>query len=306
VLVNEFGQVPIDQATMRALGGEGMQIAEVAGGCLCCTAGVNLQSAMTRLIGNASPSRILIEPTGLGHPDRIRDMLSGPSFRELIRPAATLCLIDPRQFVNPRFEHLLTYWEQVKCADVVVVNKTDLADEAVLRACRDKLADDYPDKAHRVEVEQGRLSQQWLNARSDSSGPGPSSLHRDHPPHDHGHPPVDLLDGRARRQESAGLGRFGCGWVFEPDIQFDHDAIAGWLSAPDGDTGSAPPREDQRLKGILHTDRGWWVFNAVGAEATWQEVPASSDSRIECISASGRLDWLLAEKRLLDCICLHP
>jgi hypothetical protein len=93
------------------------------------------------------------------------------------------------------------------------------------------------------------------------------------------------------------LGRHACGWVFNRDIEFDHDAIANWLNAAHAEAGD-------RVKGVLRTHRGWWVFNAVGPEATWHEVEPSSDSRIECISAEGPLDWVRIEKQLLACICV--
>lgn len=304
VLVNEFGKVAIDPAAMRALGEDGMQIAEVAGGCLCCTAGINMQVAMSRLINEAAPARILIEPTGLGHPARIRDLLTGGSFSGKLQPAPTLCLVDPRQYINPRFKHLLTYWEQVKCADVVVLNKTDLVDAATLQACRDKLVVDYPDKPPPVEVEQGQVSPHWLDAvpgdpSADSPGGSVSSPH-----HAHGEEQaeVELLGGRVRRLESSGLGRHACGWVLHPDIVLSHDALADWVADPDGHGDLSADCQGRRLKGVLRTDRGWWLYNAVGTEATWQPVEASPDSRIECISAGAPLPWGRVEERLLACI----
>ena len=302
VLVNEFGKVPIDQAALRAVGEEGMQIAEVAGGCLCCTAGVNMQMAMQRLLDEASPARILIEPTGLGHPGRIREMLFEGDFRDTLRPAAALCLIDPRQFTNPRFRHILAYWEQVKSADVLVINKTDLADEATIQACRAKLAENYPDKPHVVETAQGSLAPEWLDAGTGAPAtttPPTADHHGKHDHDSHADETVVLLDGNARRMESSGLGRHACGWIFDPGIRFSRDKLTRVLAAAAEQLAEPAIRDALRIKGVFHTDRGCWLYNAVGNEAGWQQIPPPDDSRIEFIGGGQALDWKHLEDQLL-------
>lgn len=301
VLVNEFGKVPIDQAALRAVGEEGMQIAEVAGGCLCCTAGLNMTTAMKRLLNDASPARVLLEPTGLGHPDRIREMLFEGDFRDTLRPAASLCLIDPRQLTNPRFRHILAYWEQLKSADVLVINKTDLADESTMQTCRTTLAEEYPDKPV-FETEQGRLLADWLDAGADAAAPPAKDHHPAHDHHSHADETVELLDGKARRMESSGLGRHACGWTFDPDIRFSHERLTGALAAAAEQPADPETRDALRIKGVFRTDRGCMLYNAVGSEATWQSLPNSDDSRLECIAGDHPLDWNALQKSLLAAI----
>lgn len=96
VLVNEFGEVGIDAGLMDA-SDSGVQIREVAGGCMCCAAGVPTQVAINQLIARAKPDRLLIEPTGLGHPNEIIKVLSAPHYHNVIRLQSTLCLIDARK-----------------------------------------------------------------------------------------------------------------------------------------------------------------------------------------------------------------
>ena len=294
VVVNEFGKVPIDQAAMRAIGEDGMQIAEVAGGCICCTAEVDMQVAMQRLLEETSPNRILIEPTGLGHPDRIREIILEGSFSDSVQPSASLCLVDPRQCANPRIGNFLTYWEQVKMADVVVVNKTDLADAATITACREKLIQKFGNSFQIVETQQGQISPEWLDAPIPIVEDGSANKAQREHHHHASEPVVKLLEGNASRMESTGLDFYACGWKFDPDIRFSFDKLSKVLdSAVD---------ESHRIKGVIHTDRGWYVYNAVGSESSWVPVAPSDDSRLEHIRPTPSPDWKEYELQLIACL----
>ena len=67
VLINEFGLIGLD-AALLSTDDDGVALGEVAGGCLCCVNGVPFQVGLSRLLRQAKPDRLLIEPSGLGHP----------------------------------------------------------------------------------------------------------------------------------------------------------------------------------------------------------------------------------------------
>ena len=67
VLINEFGQIGLDQALLTG-SYDGVSLSEIPGGCLCCVAGAPFQVGLARLLRQARPDRLLIEPSGLGHP----------------------------------------------------------------------------------------------------------------------------------------------------------------------------------------------------------------------------------------------
>lgn len=67
VLINEFGQIGLDQALLAG-SHDGVSLSEIPGGCLCCVAGAPFQVGLARLLRQARPDRLLIEPSGLGHP----------------------------------------------------------------------------------------------------------------------------------------------------------------------------------------------------------------------------------------------
>lgn len=125
VLVNEFGNVPIDQAIFHGSGDAEVAVKEVAGGCICCTAGVPMQMATVQLLRQVKPDRLLIELSGAGHPgavlDSLRDNLPNLNLR------ATLCLVDPQQFATDKIAKSQIFHDQIHMSDVAIINKADQA-----------------------------------------------------------------------------------------------------------------------------------------------------------------------------------
>ena len=78
LLLNEFGQIGIDSALVTD---DDIAIKEVNGGCICCTGQLPLQVALVRLINEHHPDRLIIEPTGLAHPNELLDQLSEPHWQ---------------------------------------------------------------------------------------------------------------------------------------------------------------------------------------------------------------------------------
>ena len=80
ILINEFGEVGIDGSLVQGFLKEDQQvfIKEVPGGCMCCAAGLPMQIALNQLLARAKPHRLLIEPTGLGHPIEVLETLDQP------------------------------------------------------------------------------------------------------------------------------------------------------------------------------------------------------------------------------------
>jgi Putative GTPases (G3E family) len=62
ILVNEFGQVGVDQEMFPDK--NGLFVKELAGGCICCALGASLGKTVRALIEQARPDRLIIEPTG--------------------------------------------------------------------------------------------------------------------------------------------------------------------------------------------------------------------------------------------------
>lgn len=134
ILVNEFGEVGIDGSilTNEFSQENGTFIKEVTGGCMCCVAGVPMQVALKNLLQQAKPDRLLIEPTGLGHPKEVLKILTSEHYREVLSLYSTITLVDARNITNERYVNHDIFNQQIDIADIIVGNKLDLyqGDEA--------------------------------------------------------------------------------------------------------------------------------------------------------------------------------
>ena len=124
VLINDFGQTSIDPTKFQ--NGAGVTVREVPGGCPCCTAQVQMRVTLTRLLREVKPIRLLIEPSSLGHLAAFIDLLRDQWLVQALTLRATCCMIDPRQFADPRYFSSPIYQEQLSAADVLIVNQNDL------------------------------------------------------------------------------------------------------------------------------------------------------------------------------------
>ncbi len=128
VLVNEFGEIGLDKNLMlsnEAGQGEGVFIRQVAGGCMCCAAGVPMKVALNELLKQAKPDRLLIEPTGLGHPKEVLAVLSGTHYKDVLEIQTTITLVDARHIKDERYCQHDTFKQQLNIADLIIANKSD-------------------------------------------------------------------------------------------------------------------------------------------------------------------------------------
>lgn len=294
VLVNEFGEVGIDGTLLAGQqnGGQGVFIREVPGGCMCCSAGLPMQVALNMLLARAKPQRLLIEPTGLGHPKEVLGTLAAEHYRDLLNLRATVTLVDARKVHDSRYTDHDTFNQQLEVADVIVANKADQYTARDFPALLDYL-DGRVGLGRRpvFQVSRGALQLDWLNA--------PAARLRSEAHHHHSvSAPLSAIPeapelplGGYVSLRNAGDGFHSRGWIFDANWIFDekqlHVLLLGTVS--------------ERIKGVFITDQGVYSYNKVDNVLTRAEVDDSFDSRIECISADRRpLDAL--ERALLDCV----
>jgi G3E family GTPase len=285
VLVNEFGKVGIDQSV---LGGDSVAIKEVPGGCLCCTNHLPLQVALSQLLSRAQPTRVLIEPTGLGHPARVLDALREPHWRDVLELRATLTLVDARELADTRVLAHETFRAQIEAADVLVFSKDDVLGEQDRERARVFAAGLLPPKSHVHFMSGGRLPREWLDLPARTQPLRRSLLHL---------PPTEMLPAVAAEaimppyHYSEVLPEAAiAGWVFPRDWRFRHDDLLTVLFGI---------HDMMRVKGVFHTDKGWIFFNATQHETAINSEPSRADSRLEIIAPSF-LDWAAIESALLS------
>ena len=126
VLVNDFGALDIDSQLVAEHGGDTMALAN---GCLCCTIGDSLVTTLLALLGR--PERldhIVVEASGVADPGRIADLAVLES--RLVRDGVVVVVDggDVRQRASDRRVGD-TVLRQLKAADLLVLNKVDLAED---------------------------------------------------------------------------------------------------------------------------------------------------------------------------------
>ena len=154
VLVNDFGELPIDDALIESRDGPLLQL---AGGCVCCSFGSDLMAALQQMLAlQPQPEHILIETSGVALPGavaRTLGLLSG------LRLDAVLVLADAetvRERAADRYVGELVR-EQLQQADLLLLNKTDLLPDAAWPPLRDWFATTAP-RARIIATQQARLS----------------------------------------------------------------------------------------------------------------------------------------------------
>lgn len=297
ILVNEFGEVGIDGAILGGSGSDGVVVSEIAGGCFCCSSNEPLDFTLIELLHQTKPQRVLIEPTGLGHPAAVLDTLRGPWFRELIDLRATICVADPADFANPRVASSSVFQDQLHMADIVLVNKTDRAAAEQTATFLTHLRDLFPPKLQVVCTTHGHCDVALLDADiSAARVPLFPNAHRLKSANDSQGPaaPVAmLLPGKPIRKESPQNDRAACGWIFSPFDRFSRLSLMEVLG------GSL---EVHRLKGVFNVGAEWLLFNRVGGDLTCESIPYCRDSRIEVILDQPCYDWTEFERVLLGCL----
>ena len=162
VLVNEFGQIGIDQALMASQ--DEVFIKEVAGGCICCANFLLMQVALSQLLAKSRPQRLLIEPTGLGHPRQILESLSESHWQSTLQLRATLCVIDARQYQDERVQQHESFIAQAEVADVLVFSKNDVLNDSQRQSVQAFAEGLPPPQRQQVFVAQGQLDLALLDA----------------------------------------------------------------------------------------------------------------------------------------------
>ena len=306
VLVNEFGEVGIDGAILSAE--SGMTVSEVPGGCLCCVSGIPFQAALANLIAQQKPDRIIIEPTGLGHPKNLIRTLTTKDYSQHIDLKASICLVDPRQLKDPRYQQHETFNDQCYLADVLVANKIDVCDEQDKDNFYEFANAIKPNKSELGWVENGQLDLTWFDLTRDPQrrSKGHHGHANDHHEHRHenshkgGHAETDsesmslvsLRPGQTYKAfENQGMGYFSIGWLFAEDQVFDHSLLTQWLMLLDV----------ERVKGLLITEKGTRVINLKDQVLSEMPTRALTQSRIEMIHNQA-LNRAELEKSLLACL----
>ncbi len=219
VVVNEFGDVGVDGDILKSCAipdCPAENIMELANGCICCTVADDFIPTIEALMKlDPQPDHILIETSGLALPKPLLKAFDWPDIRSKItvdgvialadaeavadgRFAANVEAVDAQRLADDSLDHETplseVFEDQISCADIVLLTKADLTDQAGMDKAKAIIAQEAPRPLPVVEVSEGVVDPRVIlgleAAAEDDLEARPS--HHDEP-HDHDHEDFDSI-----------------------------------------------------------------------------------------------------------------
>jgi G3E family GTPase len=127
VLVNEFGEIGIDNELIVTTDDN---MVELNNGCICCTINEDLVNAVYKILEREEKiDYLVVETTGLADPLPVALTFLGTELRDMTRLDSIVTMVDCANFSLDLFTSQAAH-SQIQYGDVIVLNKTDLVDEA--------------------------------------------------------------------------------------------------------------------------------------------------------------------------------
>ena len=213
VIVNEFGDVGVDGDILKSCAIPNCpaeNIMELANGCICCTVADDFIPTIEILLKlDPLPDHILIETSGLALPKPLLKAFDWPEIRSKITVDGVIALADTEAVANGRFASNVAaveeqrqaddsldhetplsevFEDQISCADIVLLTKTDLADPSDIKTARDVISNEVTRTLPVIEVQEGVIDPRvilGLEAAAEDDLDARPSHHDEAHDHDH-------------------------------------------------------------------------------------------------------------------------
>lgn len=281
VLVNEFGEIGVDGSLFEGQYTEenGVYIQEVPGGCMCCASGVPMQIALNQLLLRAKPHRLLIEPTGLGHPTEVIQVLSNQYYKNILHLQKIITLVDARNLADKRYTEHETFNQQLAIADVVVGNKLDLYHQQDQEKLAAYLSTSPSKTSQLYFIEHGQIQLQWLNGSTKHLTN--THHHANHSTRKSNVSTGTIPDCGFVKAVNQGEGFYSVGWRFEAKKVFNKESILTFLHQIDA----------IRVKAVIISEKGHYSVNITADSFNETLLKGCAQSRIEIICTTIDENW---------------
>jgi G3E family GTPase len=240
-------------------------------------------------LSKAKPDRLFIEPTGLGHPKEVLQVLSAEYYKKVLSVQKTLTLVDARKLTDQRYTSHDTFNQQIAIADTIIGNKLDLYRESDRARLVDYVKHQGQKHASVIFAEFGEVDLATLQGPI-ASLPSQSNHHHDHQVRTSISEDIIPECGYIKAVNE-GEGFFSVGWRISQEKVFSRQQLISLLAG----------LRVERMKAVFITDEGIFGYNLSADALTEVELDDCLESRIEIISDS--IDDSL-ETQLLECIQL--
>jgi len=211
LIINEFGDLGVDGDILKGCGDETCReedVMELSNGCICCTVADDFIPTMEKLLAREGrPDHIVIETSGLALPQPLVRAFNWPGISTQVTVDGVVTVVDGKAVTEGRFAHSVAavdaqrqldenldhetplselFEDQIACADMIVVNKTDLLEGAEAEALVGTLRDSSRSGVQVVTTSMGKLPVDVLLGQGIGAESDLDSRHeRHHHHHDH-------------------------------------------------------------------------------------------------------------------------
>ncbi len=211
LIINEFGEMGVDGAVLRGCGFTDCQaddIVELANGCICCTVADDFLPTIEQLLARPlPPEHIIIETSGLALPKPLVRAFSWPEVRDRVMINGVIAVVDApavaegnfahdhaalsrQRDADPALDHRSSLAElfddQISCADLVILNKTDLLDSDAVAAVSKTLSNHLKSRTGIINSRHAQIDPRLILGLETPVHDDPGSVH-DHSHDDHDH-----------------------------------------------------------------------------------------------------------------------
>ena len=211
LIINEFGDLGVDGDILKGCGDETCReedVMELSNGCICCTVADDFIPTMEKLLAREDrPDHIVIETSGLALPQPLVRAFNWPGISTQVTVDGVVTVVDGKAVTEGRFAHSVAavdaqrqldenldhetplselFEDQIACADMIVVNKTDLLEGAEAEALVGTLRESSRSGVQVVTTSMGKLPVDVLLGKgigAESDLDSRHELHHHH--HDH-------------------------------------------------------------------------------------------------------------------------
>ena len=212
LIINEFGDLGVDGDILKGCGNETCSeddVMELSNGCICCTVADDFIPTMEKLLTREKkPDHIVIETSGLALPQPLVRAFNWPKISTQVTVDGVVTVVDGKAVTDGRFAHSVEavdaqrkldknldhetplselFEDQVACADMLVVNKTDLLNLAQADALVASLKQSSRNGVQIVKTSMGKLPVDVLLGQGIGAETDLASRHEVHHHHDHDH-----------------------------------------------------------------------------------------------------------------------
>lgn len=287
LIENEFGEIGIDAGFLKETK---VEIKELNQGCICCSLQGDFATALTEIKTKYNPTRIIIEPSGVG---KLSDIVKAVVDANLsdVKLNALVCVCDANKAKMYLKNFGEFYVDQVAHAKTIFLSRADVATEAKMQECLE-IVREINDKAIIVttpinELSDGTLIDSYEAKNDDFEAKLLEEVkHMHHHHHDdeececghHHHDDEECECGHHHHDADEVFTSYG----FETTHKYSHDELEAILHEL---SFGEKYGFILRSKGIVAGIDGWYHFDMVPEETNVRHGEAASVGKI-CVIGS--------------------